>query len=143
MSLRPIGYKATYVSATGIMCFCPSPHKGWSSSSPYIHLYIMALPPGPVYLIQNAPRLAIPPLTVYALSYLVPFPLAMWMLGLAMLLSFPLALALRVYYANWQDARNAAMNDAIIAPRIPDPTPGSVRTLKMMVNTFKNGYPGS
>lgn len=97
----------------------------------------MDLPPGPVYFFTNIPRLALPPLVAYILDAFVGLKLPRW----AYLMSLPLAFMVEVYYIRLKNYLDARRLGARQPQRIPDWTPGNLKTVSRLGASSKIGYP--
>ena len=106
------------------------------------------LPPGIVYLAQRLPKLAEPPLLTYILGILarshteVDFP--DWALPVAIALSLPTALTIKVQWQLFKDRRAAARFGAVLPPTIPDQygLPGGLGFILNSAKEVAVGYPG-
>lgn len=106
----------------------------------------MELPPGITFVTANAPRIVLPPaITLCGIKLLGTFSNVSMPILLQLslcLASFPLALACSVVYANFRDKRQAAMNGAILAPRVPSKWPGGLDLLLASTQNLRSGYMG-
>ncbi|KAF8554979.1 cytochrome P450 [Imleria badia] len=106
----------------------------------------MELPPGIVLIIANAPRIALPPALVFCGIHfwdtLFNVYMPIWLQVSLYLASFPLALACSVIHADIRDRRQATMNDAILAPRVPSKWPAGLDLLLTSIRNFRGGYMG-
>lgn len=106
----------------------------------------MEIPPGVVFIIVNAPRIALPPAIVFCgiqlSDTLFDTYIPTWLKLFLYVASFPLALACSVIYAGVRDKRQAAANGAILAPRVPSKWPGGLDLLLTSVRNFRGGYMG-
>ena len=107
----------------------------------------MELPPGIAYIAANAHRVVLPPaiafygINLYSTFFNVSMPI--WLQLPLCLLSLQLALSSSTLYANFRDQRQAAMNGAILAPRVPSKWPGGLDILLPNVRNFRRGYLGA
>lgn len=80
-----------------------------------------SVPPGLIYLIQNLPTLALPPITVLLLGKLASnhahiTEIPAWALITLALLSLPATIAARIAFQHWKDERDAAKHNAVLPP---------------------------
>ncbi|KAI0350150.1 cytochrome P450 [Trametes cingulata] len=108
---------------------------------------MVSLPPGPRYLIQQLPKLLIPPTVVYALAYLAREHLRVsspaWLLVLAYASSWPIAFALLVQYHCYTNARRARALGAVMPREIDHKWPGSIDVLQRIFASDKTRYMGN
>jgi len=113
---------------------------------PLANLPNMELPPGIVFITANAPRIVLPPVLalcgIKLLDTLFNVYIPFWLQVPFYVASFPLALACRSMYADLRDRRQAAMNGAILAPRVPTRWPGGLDLLLRSVRNARSGYMG-
>ncbi|KAL0948934.1 hypothetical protein HGRIS_009041 [Hohenbuehelia grisea] len=109
----------------------------------------MMLPPIVPYAFQRVPRLLAPLGVVYGIQRLlqslhldVATELPLWAWILLYIASFPLAVAMGVFYEEWRDALHARKHGAIIPPRVYDKWPGGLTLLNELMDNFTCGYPG-
>lgn len=80
----------------------------------------MALPPGALYLAPRVPQLLAPPAAVYATSYVArthfSVPTPTWVLAIAYVLCYPLALTAYIQWRDFKIARDAAAAGAVMPP---------------------------
>ncbi|KAF8451110.1 cytochrome P450 [Boletus edulis BED1] len=106
----------------------------------------MELPPGIVYIIANAPRIALPPALVFCGIQLwntfsdVHMPI--WLQVPLYIASLPLILVCGAVYGDFRDRRQAVMKGAILAPQVPSKWPGGLDLLLVSVRNFRGGYMG-
>lgn len=104
------------------------------------------IPPGIVYVVARAPKLATPPIAAYLFTILTRshggIDVPGWLLGLLILASYPIALTLHVQWRLFMDRRSAARLGAVLTPSIPDRIPGGLR-LMMGVRKSARWYPGA
>ena len=90
-----------------------------------------SLPPGPRYLFRQLPAVAIPPATVYALSFLsreyLTYNAPLWLLGIAYALSWPIAFTVLVQWNIFTNLRRARSWGAVMPPRGQTQAPGELR----------------
>lgn len=106
----------------------------------------MELPPGIVFVIANAPRIALSPALVFCgirlWDTLFNVYTPIWLQASLYVASFPLVLACSVTYADIRDRRQAAMNGAILPPRVPSKWPAGLDLLLTSIQNFRGGYMG-
>ena len=106
----------------------------------------MPLPPGPKYLICRAHYAAAPPALIYALTHVINafynIQTPLWLLILGSVLAYPVAFVIHVQYTCYVDEREAQKHGAVLPPRIPDNSIGSMNSLALQVSAFKEGYIG-
>lgn len=104
------------------------------------------LPPGILYLAQRLPKLAIPPTIVYVLVLVLRSRLEVdipaWAATVAVVLSLPVLLTVKIQWALFADHRAAARHGAVIPPYIPDQYPGGLGFLLGAARENALGYPG-
>ena len=104
----------------------------------------MQLPPGPSYLLRSFPHFAIPSAIVYAsltlakkyLSLAVPA----WLTVFAVILARPAIFFFNRYYSRFADSRDAAANNAVLAPYVREPT---FSVMARIAKSVTKGYPGA
>lgn len=110
-----------------------------------------AIPPGILYLIQRAHKLAAPPVLAYLVLhyYLAPiygahYPAlqSTWTLARALIGSLPLTLALAVLWDEVRIRVDAARRGAVMPPRLGDWSPGNIAGVIKNIREFENKYPG-
>ncbi|KAJ3503620.1 hypothetical protein NLJ89_g8348 [Agrocybe chaxingu] len=103
----------------------------------------MNLPPGPTYLLRLFPSYAIPSTLVYFslrnLANWATFSISSWLLVFVSFLARPLFFFAQVQYANLINKREAAKMGAVLAPTVKA---SGLQTIKIMVETLREGYPG-
>ncbi|KAI9572479.1 cytochrome P450 [Boletus coccyginus] len=106
----------------------------------------MELPPGIVFITANAPRIILPLVLalcgIQLLNTVFNVYIPVWLQVPFYVASFPLVLACRSTYADFHDRRQAAMNGAILAPRVPTKWPGGLDLLLTSVWNSRSGYMG-
>ena len=104
----------------------------------------MRFPPGPLYLLQNFPSFAIPSIIVYTCLTLskkhLNIDIPTWLTVFTVLLARPAFSIFNRYHSRFADSRNAAANNAVLAPRVRE---SAFSIISKMVNNLKNGYPGT
>ena len=104
----------------------------------------MQVPPGPLYLLLNFPYFAVPSTIVYAFITLVKRHLSLdiptWLTVFTLLLARPAIFIFNRYYSGFADSRNAAANNAVVAPRVQE---SAFSIISKLINNFKEGYPGT
>lgn len=100
----------------------------------------MQVPPGLIYLSARIPRLLLPPLCVYLCNWAFQPHVPKWALILSYFLSLPTALMISVCYADIRTKVEARRLGATFAPRVPDWTPGSLKTIRQLTKK-KSGDP--
>lgn len=103
----------------------------------------MQLPPGLLYLLRNLPYFALPPAIVYACLTLAKEHLSLviptWFAVFAVLLAQPTRFIVNKYYSRVLDSRNAAANNAILAPRVQET---ALSMISKLSRDAEIGYPG-
>ncbi|KAF8810019.1 cytochrome P450 [Phlegmacium glaucopus] len=102
----------------------------------------MQLVPGPLYLLRTFPHFAVPLTIVYVgltlakehLSLQVPS----WLAVFIAILARPAIFIFNRYYSRLADSRNAAANNAIVAPHIRE---SAFTIMSKISRSFKEGYP--
>ncbi|KAF8810023.1 cytochrome P450 [Phlegmacium glaucopus] len=98
--------------------------------------------PGPLYLLRTFPYFAVPSIIVYASLTLakehVSLPVPSWLAIFITILARPAIFIFNSYYSRLADSRNAAANNAIVAPHIREP---AFTIISKMARSFKEGYP--
>ncbi|KIK93853.1 hypothetical protein PAXRUDRAFT_828567 [Paxillus rubicundulus Ve08.2h10] len=106
----------------------------------------MQLPPGIKFIIANLPSMVLPPvLTLCGIRIwgsLFDSSPPYWSQISLYILSFPLALVSSVLYADLRDRRQAALNGAVLAPRVPSSWPGGLDLLISNIRNFRGGHIG-
>ena len=109
------------------VCFKPSP---------------MQLAPGPLYLLQNLPFFAVPSTIVYACLTLAKEHLSLavptWLTVFIAVLARPAIFIFNRHYSWFADNRDAAANNAVVAPHVR----GTALSLISKLARARNGYPG-
>ena len=105
-----------------------------------LHLYpIMAIPPIAVELARRAPRLLLRPACFlagrliwndYANSWMIP----LWLVIVVLAASYPFTSTIGSIYSDWTNERRAAMNNAILCPRVDG---GTLALLKELQTSFR------
>ena len=104
----------------------------------------MQLPPGPPYLLRSFPHFAVPSIIVYTcltlakkyLSVAVPT----WLTVSAVILARPAIFFFNRYFKRFSDGRDAAANNAVLAPYVQ----GSVFSIiSKITESVTKGYPGA
>ncbi|KAF9530977.1 cytochrome P450 [Crepidotus variabilis] len=105
------------------------------------------IPPGIEYLIKTLPGLATPALITYLVSHaartFLELHIPAWLLWTGVSLSLPIWFTASVLFIDWKDHWDAAKLGAALAPRLKDPYPGGLRTLKKGAKLFRNAPIGS
>ena len=104
----------------------------------------MQLPPGPLYLLRGFPYFAVPSTIVYTCITLAKKHLSLavptWLTAAAVILARPTISIFNQYYSRFADNRDAAANNAVLAPIIRE----SIFSVISKISTsFKKGYPGA
>lgn len=103
-----------------------------------------SLPPGPRYVIKQLPNLIVPPFVVYVLSRIsrehLNIALPTWLLVLAYVFSWPLALVALIQWNDFSNARRARSWGAVIPREVDHKYPGSVDLLQQMFVLDKTRY---
>ncbi|KAJ7598552.1 cytochrome P450 [Mycena floridula] len=106
----------------------------------------MAIPPGPRYILSSLPPLSLPILLVYIASFLCQtqgIVIPKWVLVLSYLGAIPAAFTIVVNFRDLKNLYVARSLGATLAPRLGDPTPGGIRTLRTMISGMASGYPAN
>ena len=102
----------------------------------------MQLAPGPLYLLRNLPYFAIPSAIVYACLTLAKEHLSpaipTWLTVFIAVLARPAIFIFNRHYSRFADNRNAAANNAVVAPHVR----GSALSLISKLSRARKGYPG-
>jgi len=104
------------------------------------------IPPGLVYLAQWFPHIAGPPTATYLLTLVAEShgaDIPAWVARLALALSLPLALTIKVQWSVFKDKRDAARMGARLPPVVPDPIPGGLSFILNAGEEMRNAYPGA
>ncbi|KAF8816539.1 cytochrome P450 [Phlegmacium glaucopus] len=98
---------------------------------------------GPLYLLRTFPYFAIPSTIVYAGLTLAKqhlgLPIPTWLAVVTALLARPTIFIFNRYYSRITDSRNAAANNAIVAPHIQE---SAFAIIGKISTSFDKGYPG-
>lgn len=109
-------------------------------------LNTMGLPPGLAFLSLHIPQVVGPPLFVYLASHLATaawgLTIPTWLLTVAYVASWPLALTVIIQYSDWKTAREAAAIGAELPPRIPSERLGGWDLVKRINDTLENRIMG-
>ncbi|EIW81950.1 cytochrome P450 [Coniophora puteana RWD-64-598 SS2] len=104
----------------------------------------MTVPPGFVWIAQNAPRFLLPPTLTYAALHILSqqhrLALPHWLDVVACALSLPGAFVIAVLYTKFRDTRAAAARGAVLAPMVPSRLPGSIDKVTQLARNFEVGY---
>lgn len=104
----------------------------------------MELPPGVALILASAPRIILPPAIAYCgiqiCGSFFDLSVPIWLQLPLYLASFPLSFT-RIAYADIRDKRQAAMNGAILAPKVLSKLPGGLDLLLARLRPSK-GYLG-
>ena len=102
----------------------------------------MQLAPGPLYLIRNLPYFAIPSTIVYTCLTLtkeyLDVAIPTWLTVFIAVLARPAIFIFNRHYSRFADNREAAANNAIVAPHIR----GTGLSLVSKLARSVKGYPG-
>ncbi|KAG5645794.1 hypothetical protein DXG03_005331 [Asterophora parasitica] len=102
--------------------------------------------PGIAYLVASLPSLTSPLIVVYFLTRLLheyqSIDLPLWAVIASVLSSIPVAILLKVSFADFIDHRRAAALGAVLPPRVYDKWPAGIGLLLQSINNLKTGYPG-
>jgi hypothetical protein len=100
--------------------------------------------PGPLYLLRTVPYFVVPSIIVYVCLTLAKehlnVPIATWVTVFATLLARPAICLLDRYYSRFAESRNAAANNAVIAPHVQE---SAFSIISKISHSFKEGYPGA
>ncbi|KAI9058872.1 cytochrome P450 monooxygenase pc-3 [Trametes sanguinea] len=103
-----------------------------------------SLPPGPRYLIAQLPNVLAPPVIIYVLAYFARAQLNLnppaWLLAVAYILSWPVALTVRVQWHDYVNRRRARALGAVMPPAIAHRWPGSLDLLRKVFVADKTRY---
>jgi hypothetical protein len=104
----------------------------------------MQLAPGPLYLLQNLPYFAVPSTIVYACLTLAKEHLNLaiptWFTVFIAVLARPAIFIFNRYYSRFAVSRDAAANDAVVAPHVRG---SAISAISKITESFKKGYPGA
>ena len=104
----------------------------------------MQLPPGPSYILRGLPYFAIPSTIVYACLTLAKEHLDLavptWLKVFAVILARPAIFIFNRHYSRFVDRRDAAANNAIVAPYVQQ---SALSIISKISESFKRGYPGA
>jgi hypothetical protein len=104
----------------------------------------MQLPPGPSYLLRSLPHFVLSSIIVYVCLTLAKNHLDLavptWLTVSAVIFARPALFIFTRYYSRFVDSRNAAANNAIIAPPVRD---WVFSVMAKVSESFRNGYPGA
>jgi hypothetical protein len=104
----------------------------------------MQLSPGPSYLLQSVPYFATPSTIVYACLTLAKKHLSLavpnWLTVAAVIFARPAIFIFTRYYSRFADSRNAAANNAVLAPLVRQ---SAFSVISKITESFRNGYPGA
>ena len=107
----------------------------------------MGLAPGLAFLSLHIPHLVGPPIFVYLASYLAKavwgFACPAWLLAIAYVASWPLALTASVQYNDWKIEREAAAYGAELPPCIPSQRLGGWDLIKTISETLEKRILGA
>ena len=102
----------------------------------------MHLPPGPSYLLRSFSYAAVPTTVVYGCLSLAKehFNLAIpnWLTAFIALLARPTIFIFTRYYSRFVDNREAAANNAVVAPHVR----GAALSLIFKLSRSRGDYPG-
>ncbi|KAJ7926709.1 cytochrome P450 [Mycena leptocephala] len=103
----------------------------------------MPLPPGPVYLAKQLPRILAPPVAVYCTKLVAELCfqdliVPTWLTTIACVFSGPALLTVIVQYRDYQIRRQAAALGAVLPPTVPN----SIGGLHMLFTNTDARYPG-
>ena len=104
----------------------------------------MQLPPGPSYLLRSFPHFAIPSTIVYACLTLAKKNLNLavptWLTVSAVILARPAIFFFNRYYSRFADSRDAAANNAVLAPYVRE---SAFSVISKISESVTKGYPGA
>lgn len=104
----------------------------------------MKLPPGPPYLLRSFPYFAGPSAIVYACLTLAKeylnLPVPTWLTVSAVILARPGIFFFNRYYSRFADRRDAAANNAVLAPYVRD---SAFSVISKITESVSKGYPGA
>lgn len=106
----------------------------------------MGLPPGPAFVVPILPQLLAPPAAVYAASLLAKrhagIEIHPFLLGVACVLSWPLAFTIYIVWSNHRDVQNAVAAGAVIPRAVESKYPGGVDLLKLNSKDIEGRFLG-
>ena len=104
----------------------------------------MQLPPGPPYLLYSFPHFAVPSTIVYACLTLAKKYLNLavptWLTVSAVILARPAVFFFNQYYSRFADSRDAAANNAVLAPHVRE---SAFSVISKIRESVAKGYPGA
>ena len=104
----------------------------------------MQLPPGPLYVLRSLPYFAIPSTIVYACLTLAKEHLTLaiptWLTVFIAVLARPAIFIFNRHYSRFADRRDAAANNAIVAPHVRE---SALAVISKISKSFMTGYPGA
>ena len=104
----------------------------------------MQLPPGPSYLLRSFPYFAVPSAIVYACLTLAKTHLSLavptWLTVSGVILARPAIFFFNRYYSRFADSRDAAANNAIVAPHVRE---SAFSIISKISESVMKGYPGA
>jgi hypothetical protein len=104
----------------------------------------MQLPPGPSYLLRSFPHFAVPSTIAYACLTLAKTYLNLavptWLTVCAAILARPMIFFFNRYYSEFSDSRDAAANNAVLAPYVRE---SAFSIISKISESVANGYPGA
>ena len=103
----------------------------------------MKLAPGPLYVIRNLPYFVVPSTIVYtcltlAKEHLNILAIPTWLIVFISVLARPAIFIFNRHYSTFVDSRNAAANNAVVAPHVRR----SALSLVSKLAGAGKGYPG-
>ena len=101
----------------------------------------MQIAPGPLYLLQKLPYFLVPSTIVYACLTLAKehlLALPTWLTVFIAVLARPAIFIFNRHYSTFADNRNAAANNAVVAPHVR----GTAFSLISKMSRARKGYPG-
>ena len=104
----------------------------------------MKLPPGPPYLLRSFPYFAVPSTIVYACLTLAKEYLGVavptWLKVSAVIFARPGIFFFNRYYSRFADRRDAAANNAVLAPYVQR---SAFAVIAKITESVTRGYPGA
>ena len=104
----------------------------------------MQLAPGPLYFLRNLPFFAVPSIILYACLTLakehLSFNIPTWLTIFIAFLARPAIFIFNRHYSRFADNRDAAANNAVVAPHVRGTALSLMSQLARAI--AKKGYPG-
>ena len=104
----------------------------------------MQLPPGPPYILRSFPHFAVPSIIVYACLTLAKKNLSLavptWFTVSAVIFARPAIFFFNRYYSRFANSRDAAANNAVLAPYVRG---SAFSIISKITESVTKGYPGA